>query len=172
MADLIYPAVMPEVPGLSVPEEFYTVLPGLAGMAYPRAGTPWEFLYERGYRFVVDLSGRPPGYEPAPLRILQRHALQDLYGQRQPVGPERERERIYTLVQAVLPVWQAGQGIVVHCAGGTGRTGTVIGCLLRSAGYESETVIAYLDELNQVRGKFGWPESDWQADVVRGWPPD
>jgi hypothetical protein len=28
-------------------------------------------------------------------------------------------------------------------------------------------VVEYLDRLNKRRGKLGWPESPWQAEMVR-----
>jgi protein-tyrosine phosphatase len=62
---------------------------------------------------------------------------------------------------------QAGDGVVVHCAGGTGRTGTVIGCVLRLLGVAAVQVISYLDHLHQARGRSGWPEAEWQSQVVR-----
>ena len=50
--------------------------------------------------------------------------------------------------------------------GGTGRTGTVIGCVLRVLGRPAPQVICYLDDLNKARGKLGWPEAKWQAELV------
>jgi protein-tyrosine phosphatase len=60
----------------------------------------------------------------------------------------------------------AGEGVVVHCAGGTGRTGCVLGCALVRLGYTPSDVIAYLDDLHTIRAR-GWPESPWQAAVVQ-----
>jgi protein-tyrosine phosphatase len=70
-------------------------------------------------------------------------------------------------VNVVLSRLDRGEGVVIHCVGGTGRTGTVLGCVLRSMGYSAEDIIAYLNELNLGRGKRGWPESPWQAEIVR-----
>jgi hypothetical protein len=54
----------------------------------------------------------------------------------------------------------------VHSAGGTGRTGCILGCTLVSLGYAPSDVIAYLDDLHRTRGQ-SWPESPWQAEVVQ-----
>jgi protein-tyrosine phosphatase len=62
---------------------------------------------------------------------------------------------------------EAGKGIVVHCVGGIGRTGTVIGCVLRDLGFSADEVIDYLDRINKSRGFRGWPETEWQAEMVR-----
>lgn len=60
-----------------------------------------------------------------------------------------------------------GQGIVVHCVGGIGRTGTVLGCVLKDFGFQAEEILTYLDRINKLRGVRGWPETKWQAEMVR-----
>ncbi len=49
---------------------------------------------------------------------------------------------------------------MVHCHGGTGRTGTVLGCVLRELGVQAAEVIDFLDRVHKARGKPGWPESN------------
>jgi protein-tyrosine phosphatase len=56
----------------------------------------------------------------------------------------------------------------VHCMGGRGRTGTVIGVALVMLGHDADDTVAYLDRVARARGRRGWPESPWQANVVRG----
>ena len=51
--------------------------------------------------------------------------------------------------------------------GGRGRTGTVIGVALVGLGHDPDAVIEYLHRLAVGRGRRGWPESTWQAEVVR-----
>ena len=71
------------------------------------------------------------------------------------------------VVQAVVEELQAGRGVVVHCAGGTGRTGTVIACTLAALGMPEADVLRYMTTVNAARGKAsGWPESDWQKSQV------
>lgn len=60
-----------------------------------------------------------------------------------------------------------GEGIIVHCVGGIGRTVMVLGCVLRDLGFSVERVIDYLDRINRLRGLKGWPEAEWQAEMVR-----
>jgi protein-tyrosine phosphatase len=61
---------------------------------------------------------------------------------------------------------------VVHCVGGRGRTGTVLGCVLRELGHSPGEVVDFLDRVHKARGKAGWPESPWQGQLVRDWRPD
>ena len=42
----------------------------------------------------------------------------------------------------------------------------MLGCVLRGLGYEAAEVITFLDSVHKLRGKAGWPEADWQREVV------
>jgi hypothetical protein len=160
---------MIRVPGLETPIELYTVLrsPGqLAGMPYPTGRTPWAALAGSGFRDVVCLADRVPSYDPTPVRLLHAVALQDLYGGLDPLDPERERREIERAAEIALEALERGEGVLVHCVGGTGRTGTVIGAVLRRLGYSAREVVDYLDVVHKARRKSGWPESAWQSDVL------
>jgi protein-tyrosine phosphatase len=167
---LLAPAEMPSLPGLSVPLQFYLVTRDpapLAGMPYPGPDTPWTAFYELGLRHVVCLHSDPHRpYNPAPLAMLSSVHLQDLYNGSIPQDPRAEEELLGIVVGVAIDVLQVGQGVLVHCAGGIGRTGTLIGCLLASLGYPPDAAIDYLDRLNHSRGHRGWPESPWQAEMV------
>jgi protein-tyrosine phosphatase len=77
---------------------------------------------------------------------------------------------IRAAVHAIVQSLRARRGVVVHCWGGRGRTGTVLGCALRELGHDGEAVVAYLNRVHVARGEEGWPESSWQGDLVRRWP--
>jgi hypothetical protein len=158
-----------EIDGLQVPRQFYIVFRDpapLAGMAYPGTGMPWRKLYGLGFRGVVCLCGSRVEYGPAPLSLLQAVGMEDLHHGNDPVYPARNEKLVREAVDLINAHLLKGEGVAVHCVGGTGRTGTVIGCVLRSRGYTSDDVISYLEEINQLRGR-RWPEAPWQADMVR-----
>ena len=172
MDKLLQPDEAPEIQGIQSPQDFYQVLRSpapLAGMVYPRPNTPWEAINKAGFQHVVCLAEDQVGYDPAPVKILHCVELEDLYHGGLPVDPIREDRLIREAVDIAAERLLAGEGVVVHCMGGTGRTGTVIGCLLRRIGYPAQEVLAYLDGLNQARGRSGWPESFWQAHFVRSY---
>lgn len=165
----LLPEQMPKLEGVRIPHDLYWVLQDpapLAGMTYPSRGTPWRRLYDLGFRHVVCLTHDLPPYDPAPLLVLFSIRLDDVVGQRQPQDPRREAHGIERAARAVTGCVQQGDGVVVHCAGGTGRTGTVIGVVLRLLGMSAADVVRYLDQLNRRRGQDGWPESPWQAALI------
>ena len=165
---LIEPTNAPHIAGVDSPRQFYWVLrapASLAGMRCPPTQFPWSSIAAVGFRHVVALE--PGSYDPAPLSILFAEQLEDLCHGRPPRDPVREKQLIRNAVDAVVKALRSGEGVVVHCVGGRGRSGTVIGCVLRQLGCEAQAVIDYLDRLHKARGKAGWPESAWQELLVR-----
>lgn len=164
---------MPRVAGFDVPRDLYCVAldpAPLFGMPYPgnRAREAWQALAAAGARGVLCLAGESPGYDPSPLELIGAVDLEDLFHGGPPHDPTAELELVRRQVDLVLERLTAGVGVVVHCAGGTGRTGTVLGCVLVRLGHEPPHVIEYLDGVHRDRGRAGWPEAEWQAEVVRG----
>lgn len=157
---------------LSIPSDFFWVsrdpVP-IAGMAYP-SRADWSLLAELGFGHVVCLTHDDPPYDPSPLG-LSAVALDDLYHGRPPSDPEAERERVLDAAAAAAGAVRRGEGVVVHCRGGRGRAGSVLGSALVMLGLDADAVVAWLDLLHRRRGKAGWPESPWQAEVVRSLDP-
>jgi hypothetical protein len=162
---------MPWIEGLDVPDVFYLVTrepAPLAGMQRPIPETPWKSLHRIGLQQVVCLTEAPPVYQSDPLTIAGHFPLQDLYNGITPVNPGAEADRIQKAAGLIASLLIRQIGVLVHCAGGTGRTGTVIGCVLRSLGYNASDIISYLDQINRKRGsRNGWPESQWQAEMIQ-----
>lgn len=138
-------------------------------MTFPQV-VPWESLASAGFQSVVCLTDDTPPYDPSPLQILRSARFEDLHGGRQPPDPKREAVLLRDVVHAVASELPAGRGVVVHCQGGTGRTGTVIACAFRFLGMPAEAVLRYMARVNKARQKYagwkGWPESDWQRRQV------
>lgn len=162
-----------QITGVEIPQEVYWVLASptpLAGMKYPRSSFPWMSLKAAGFSQVVSL--HPGPYNPAPLTTAFSEHLQDLVGGGPPGNEAQEKQKIKRAVAATLDALRSGQGVVVHCLGGRGRSGTVLGCVLRELGFGPEEAVGFLDRVHKARGKPGWPESTFQSSLVRGWKPD
>jgi hypothetical protein len=131
-------------------------------MRFP-SDVSWSALYDAGFQHVICLASSP-AYNPSPL-TFHHMELEDLIGGKQPSRFD-ERDRVFQAAKLVVDALHSGEGVVVHCDGGWGRTGTVLGTVLVMMGHEPGSVIAYLDTIHRLRGKDGWPESPWQKEVI------
>ena len=166
------PDIQPALFGVDVPMEFYWVLPApapLAGMSYPKPTFPWFAVQQTGFRSLVSL--HPGTFEAAPIVKVFSKGLQDLVRGGPPADVVAEEQLVAEAVGVVLRELSEGRGVLVHCVGGRGRTGTVIGCALRALGYPADDVLAFMNAIHKSRNKPGWPESRWQGALVRDWQP-
>jgi hypothetical protein len=138
----------------------------LAGMPYPDGSENWSKLSEAGFGSVISLSEDPPRYDPSPLRSMWL-PLEDLFHGGEPVDAERDRANIRTAAELTLSELRAGTGVLVHCLGGRGRTGTVLGVAMVRLGLSPEAAEEWLAIVHRLRGKGDWPESPWQRQQLR-----
>ncbi len=144
----------------------YTVSNGLRAGGYPAAREAVEALERTGVTLFVDLthpSDPLPDYGPwlgAASRIA--HPIADMG-----TPTAGHMMRILDDIDAAR-----GEGgvVYVHCWGGVGRTGTVIGCWLMRHGLDEGDPIARIAELRAgIAGDRSSPETPAQANLVRGW---
>ena len=131
----------------------------LAGMAYPDEDTDWSAFRDAGFTKVLRLARAD--YDPSPLSA-EMIELQDLAEGRLPDDPDSERTAVWRAARHVADSVGMGEGVIVHCVGGIGRTGTVLACALRLVGYSADDAVAAVKSHRPT-----WPESPWQEDVVR-----
>jgi protein-tyrosine phosphatase len=65
-----------------------------------------------------------------------------------------------SLVHEIAEELRAGTNVMLHCAGGIGRTGTVSSCILIALGLPAGEALA------EVRKARAWPENKAQLDFV------
>jgi Tyrosine phosphatase family len=139
---------------------------GMLGAArLPGPEMDWKGMSSIGFRWVICACSEDPGYDPFPLKFLARIRLTDLSDGGSPDNARAEFEQIAAVASQAFSKLKEG-GILVHCVGGRGRTGTIIGAILRHCGYGAAEVIDFLDAAYRDAGRPGWPESPWQAQVV------
>jgi hypothetical protein len=168
MAGMLEVSAMPEFPGVRVPDDVWWALlepAPLAAMRFPPADFDWSMAAALGFRNVVCLADDDAAYDASPLVVIAVR-LQDLFGGRTPGDPEGELTRLRRSVAAVAESLGRGEGALVHCEGGTGRSGTVVGAALVTLGKDPVDVAAWLDRVHRARGRDGWPESPWQEGVL------
>lgn len=76
------------------------------------------------------------------------------------------------IIKAIDAEIKSGGVVYVHCWGGKGRTGTVVGCYLLEEGLETEeSVLLRLKNLTSHAARFFWPtpQTQEQENFVLSW---
>lgn len=170
--------------GAAVPdrptESCYWVVPGFLAGNYPR--TRFEDssrekirrILEAGVTCFVDLTtGHDPllPYDALVEQLTGAGAMRAHFpvpDMSIPESPEQTREILDTIDR----VRAAGGTVYLHCWGGVGRTGTIVGCWLMRHGMSGEEALARVAELWEIRPDSAWspsPQTDEQCEYVRGW---
>ncbi|HEX4902141.1 MAG TPA: ADP-ribosylglycohydrolase family protein [Acidimicrobiales bacterium] len=78
-------------------------------------------------------------------------------------------DHVYDDIVRTIHEHRSRGAVYVHCWGGVGRTGTVVGCLLADAGHADHEIDARLAELRSGTRKAhrGCPEDEHQRAVIR-----
>lgn len=152
-----------------IPESYWVDERLLAG-EYPRdledATSPAKVarIADAGVTVFIDLTeeGELAPYKqmlPPRVRMIRR-AIRD-----GGVPSDEEMDAILDLIDAEL---ESGETVYVHCWGGRGRTGTVVGCWLVRHGLSGEEALARIAELRQTPDgrRNGSPETAAQRAMI------
>ena len=165
----------------------YWVIPGrFAAGEYPgalergEAATRVKTLLNAGINHFIDLT------EPGELNPYAGIAEEEARRLGLTVGHERHQiadasvpspEQMARTLNAIDAALSAGKSVYVHCWGGVGRTGTVVGCWLVRQGRTGDEALEQLAEwwqgVEKVYRRPISPETREQHEYVRGWtePP-
>lgn len=82
-------------------------------------------------------------------------------------------ETMTIILNTIDDAIDAGDCVYVHCYGGVGRTGMVVGCYLVRHGFTNEQAAAEVDRLFKTRPQNLYfsrsPESDEQVEFILNW---
>lgn len=154
----------------------------LAAGEYPGAMDPvttrtkLSALLDAGIRLFLDLTEQHElvPYEPVLRQLAAEHGI-DITYRRMPIPdvsvPSIEQMR--RIQKVIAEALAADIPVYVHCWGGVGRTGTVVGCYLVETGMTGKEALARLAELWQTMEKRyrkpRTPETWEQEEFVRQW---
>jgi predicted protein tyrosine phosphatase len=172
------------LPVKPIPESYW-VIPGrlLAG-EYPGALYAPEITRKRldaflkaGFNTIIDLTceGETEDYKPI-LREQAGYLGLDLECLRFPIGDFGlpTQETMTTILESIDGTIARGRKVYLHCYGGIGRTGTVVGCYLARHGLTGEEALHQLASWWQYMPKSTRfphsPETVQQEQFIRNWP--
>jgi predicted protein tyrosine phosphatase len=150
---------------LSTPAH-YRVAEGLLAGAYPGVPVSVEALEDAGVTLFVDLT-----HPSDPLERYE-HRLRGARRIGHPI-PDMGTPTAGSVIRILddIDVERSHGGTAyVHCWGGVGRTGTVVGCWLGRHGLDEGDPIATIARLRTaIAGERPSPETPGQVALVRGW---
>lgn len=158
---------------MTLPDSYWVEPGALLAGEYPgsheeaESAARLDALREAGVTSFLDLTeeGELPPYQP----LLRAGVRYRRLGVRDFSCPSKDEMRaILDLVDAEVA---RGETVYVHCWGGVGRTGTVVGCWLARHGLAGEEALGRLAQLRAASTKAGRtsPETPAQHALVRDW---
>ena len=148
----------------------YWVVPGrLLGGEYPLRHI--DALHAAGITDFIDLTADDEGLPDYQLRLRPGQRRRHFGVADYAVPSEPLMRTILDTVRALLadPV----RRVYLHCQGGVGRTGTVVGCLLVESGFAPDEALDLLARKWQVVAKRDRapesPETGEQRDCIKRW---
>ena len=136
-------------------------------------------LITLGIRTFVDLTAPADGMAPYEelLAELEEEAGAPLRRISMPVrdmGVPENAATMQTILRHIRHFCCEDPAVYVHCWGGIGRTGTVVGCWLRECGHDPESALAqvqhlYASHMPKVRIHPESPQTPAQKNYIRNW---
>ena len=167
-----------------IPNSYWVRRGRLAAGEYPgsferrEAANKLSVLFESGIDHFIDLTHPADGLKPYHQTAEQeaRRLGKTVEWERHPIfdlSVPRNPEEMKKILDAIDDALNHGRTVYVHCWGGVGRTGTVVGCWLVRHGYTGGGALDRVGELFEGMEKApcrnGSPETPQQEAYVRNW---
>jgi predicted protein tyrosine phosphatase len=168
----------------------YLVRPGLFAGEYPGHADPDTTrsrlleLASQGVQTYIDLTtpqDRALGLQPYDVHFEEIHAATGINPARHSfgivdMGLPSDLAQMRSVLDLIHQELAAGRTCYVHCWGGIGRTGTVVGCWLREMGLDGESALAEVQRLysshmpaEKLTRNPNSPQRPAQMRYVRNW---
>ncbi len=147
-------------------------IPAFAGM------TKLMDLLEAGIDHFIDLTEAKEPLEPYDQIVKEEARLlgKEVQWERHPivdVSIPESPEQMTGILDTIDAALDSGDTVYLHCWGGVGRTGTVVGCWLVRHGLTGDDALAQVAEWWSGMAKARWgrssPETSQQREYVLGW---
>jgi protein-tyrosine phosphatase len=131
-------------------------------------------LIGAGIRSFIDLTEESEGLEPYE-HLLACHSAKGVTYQRFPIADvsvPASRKDTAAILDAIDGPIRNRRIVYVHCLGGVGRTGVIVGCWLARHGYHGEAALTRLSELWKQCPKSARrpsPETQVQEQYIAAW---
>jgi protein-tyrosine phosphatase len=137
-----------------------------------------ELFLDAGITSFIDLTadGELLSYEPV-LRDLAAERKLDVRYHRLSISDMGvpTPDHMHRILDLIETEHTEGRTVYIHCWGGVGRTGTVVGCHFVRGGLDGSAALAQLAQLWRTVEKCDWcphsPETEAQRVFVRDWSP-
>lgn len=169
------------MPALENLDSYWVIEKKLLAGAYPGsfsdsvARQRLDELILAGIRCVIDLTSTYDTYYPYADLLKEEAGVYDVkveafHFEVEDLGTPTHKMMIYILDLIDRRIAEK-KPVYVHCMGGIGRTGTVIGCYLVRHGMSGPDALAHIEELRQDTNSriYRSPETDHQIQYILHW---